>query len=235
MLWGFLFQWWAGVGGNFLRWWPPSTMWVGLLSFWPIGHWGIWIKSQGYDFQDGWGILRNCPQINAWSVPSHYLNQCCNIVNSNLKNKLEWNLKQNSYNFIQDDTFENVVWKMASVLSWPQCVKVDVWAAVIFFQDFEGMAHIVKFPWFDDDNQWYQVIPNGLYMSVGEDPHQLISPSWDSKVTSLVQRLRLSQQGFDVFSESYMAVSFGQLSLICRGIQGSFCVCAQPVRDDVTM
>ena len=32
----------------------------------------------------------------AWSAPSHYLNQWWNIVNSNLRNKLQWNLKQNS-------------------------------------------------------------------------------------------------------------------------------------------
>ena len=33
----------------------------------------------------------------AWSAPSHYLNQCWNTVNSNLENKLQWNLKRNSY------------------------------------------------------------------------------------------------------------------------------------------
>ena len=44
-----------------------------------------------------------------------------NIVNSKLKNKLQWNLKRNSYIFIQENPFENVVWKMASILS--QCVK----------------------------------------------------------------------------------------------------------------
>ena len=32
-------------------------------------------------------------------------------------------LKRNSYIFIQENAFENVVWKMAAILSRPQCVK----------------------------------------------------------------------------------------------------------------
>ena len=34
-----------------------------------------------------------------------------NIVNWTLGNKLQWNLKRNSYIFIQENAFENVVWK----------------------------------------------------------------------------------------------------------------------------
>ena len=44
----------------------------------------------------------------------HYLNQCWNIVNSNLRNKLQWNLNRNSYIFIQENAFENVVCEMAA-------------------------------------------------------------------------------------------------------------------------
>ena len=51
------------------------------------------------------------------------LNQCRNIVNSNLRNKLQWNLKRNSCIFIQENAFENVVCEKASILSGPQCVK----------------------------------------------------------------------------------------------------------------
>ena len=58
------------------------------------------------------------------SAPSHYPNQCWNIVNSNLKDKFQLNLKQNSYIFIQENAFENVICEMASILSQPQCVKV---------------------------------------------------------------------------------------------------------------
>ena len=34
-----------------------------------------------------------------------YLNQCWNIVNLNLRNKIQWNLKRNSYIFIQENAF----------------------------------------------------------------------------------------------------------------------------------
>ena len=56
-------------------------------------------------------------------VPSHYLNQCWNIVNWNLRNKLQWNIQRNSYIFIQENAFENVVCEMAVILSRPQCVN----------------------------------------------------------------------------------------------------------------
>ena len=56
-------------------------------------------------------------------VGANYLNQCWNIVNWTLRNKLQWNLNQNSYIFIQENVFENVVWKMSAILSRPQCVK----------------------------------------------------------------------------------------------------------------
>ena len=59
-------------------------------------------------------------------MPSHYLNQCWNIVNWTPWNKHQWNVNRNSYIFIQENPFENVVWKMAAILSRPQCVKGNV-------------------------------------------------------------------------------------------------------------
>ena len=38
-------------------------------------------------------------------------------------NKLQWNFNQNTYIYIQENVFENVVWKMAGILSRPQCVN----------------------------------------------------------------------------------------------------------------
>ena len=58
-------------------------------------------------------------------APSHYLKQCWNIVNSNLRNTHQRNLKWNSYIFIEENAFENVVWKMAAILSRPQWVNWD--------------------------------------------------------------------------------------------------------------
>ena len=45
----------------------------------------------------------------------HYLNQCWNIVNLNIRNKLQWNFKRNSYILIQDNGFENVVCEITTI------------------------------------------------------------------------------------------------------------------------
>ena len=42
-----------------------------------------------------------------------------NIANSNLRNKLQWNLKRNSYISIEENAFENVVYEMAAILLQP--------------------------------------------------------------------------------------------------------------------
>ena len=60
---------------------------------------------------------------HSWTAPIHYLNQCWNIVNWTLRNKLHWNFNRNSNIFIQENALEDVVCEMASILSRPQCVK----------------------------------------------------------------------------------------------------------------
>ena len=60
----------------------------------------------------------------AWTAPNHYLNQCRNIINFILRNKLQWNFNRYSNIFIQENPCHNVVWKMAAILSRPQCVKI---------------------------------------------------------------------------------------------------------------
>ena len=59
-------------------------------------------------------------------LPSHHLNQCWIVINWNLKNKLQWNSNRNLYIFIQENAFENDVWKMAVIFSLPQCVKLPI-------------------------------------------------------------------------------------------------------------
>ena len=63
-------------------------------------------------------------RLVAWPASSHYLNQCWNIVDWTLRNKIQWNLNRNSCIFIEWNAFENVVWEMAAILSRPQCVIV---------------------------------------------------------------------------------------------------------------
>ena len=54
---------------------------------------------------------------------SHYLNQCWNIVNWILGNKLHRNFNRNSNISIHENALEDVVCELASILSQPQCVK----------------------------------------------------------------------------------------------------------------
>ena len=58
-----------------------------------------------------------------WSAPSHYLNQFRNIVNLFLRNKLQWNINRNSFIFIHENAFENVVCEMVVILSRSQYVN----------------------------------------------------------------------------------------------------------------
>ena len=59
--------------------------------------------------------------IVTWLAPSHYLNPCWNIVNLILRNKLQWNLKQNSDNFIQENAFGKLVCIIVAILSVNCC------------------------------------------------------------------------------------------------------------------
>ena len=51
----------------------------------------------------------------AYSVPSHYLNQCWVIVNWTLRNKLQWNFNSNTKLNIHENAFENVC-EMVTIL-----------------------------------------------------------------------------------------------------------------------
>ena len=61
----------------------------------------------------------------AWSLigPSHYLNQCWVIVNSILRNKLQWNLTPNTKFFIHKNAARNIVCEMAAILYRGRWVK----------------------------------------------------------------------------------------------------------------
>ena len=48
---------------------------------------------------------------------NHYLNQCWEIVNWTLKNKIHWNLNSNTNIFIHENAFENIVCEIAAILS----------------------------------------------------------------------------------------------------------------------
>ena len=76
----------------------------------------------------------------AWPAPSHYLNQCWIIVNSTLRNKLQWNFNRNQYIFIEGNALENVVCKMASISSRRQWVNYSVVGTGILDNQFHAVA-----------------------------------------------------------------------------------------------
>ena len=49
-------------------------------------------------------------------APGHLLNQCGNIVDRTLRNKLQWSFARNSYILIHENPFENVVCVLAAIL-----------------------------------------------------------------------------------------------------------------------
>ena len=61
----------------------------------------------------------------AYSAPSHYLNQCCFIVNWPARSKLQWNFNQNTKVFIREIASENIVCGVAIVLSGGRWVKLQ--------------------------------------------------------------------------------------------------------------
>ena len=60
-----------------------------------------------------------CRLVGAKPLPEPMLENCY----LDPRNRLQWNVNRNLYIFIQENPFENVVWKMAAILSRPQCVK----------------------------------------------------------------------------------------------------------------
>ena len=84
-----------------------------------LTHWGrvtdIWVSKLTIIGSDN-GLLPGRRQ-------AIILTNAGDIVNSNLRNKLQWNLKQNLCVFSQENAFENVICEVASILSRPQCVK----------------------------------------------------------------------------------------------------------------
>ena len=77
---------------------------------------------------------------------SHYLNQCWNIVNWDPGNKLQWNINQNSWIFIKENPSQNVVWKMAAILSRPQCVNISL--------SFLQISLLMEVKWCKQNQNW---------------------------------------------------------------------------------
>ena len=52
----------------------------------------------------------------AYCLFGDYLNQRRNIINSNFRNRFQWNSMRDSYILIQENAFENDIYEMATIL-----------------------------------------------------------------------------------------------------------------------
>ena len=110
----------------------------------------------------------------AWTAPSHYLNQCRNILNLTPRNKLQWNFNRYSNIFIQENPFQNVVWKMAAILSRPQCVNTGnshAWKMVFILKRDKRCQRS-----FLTCDRWQSCTPMGTYQhTLARTPARLCS------------------------------------------------------------
>ena len=115
-------------------------------------------------------------------APSHYLNQCRNIVDWTLRNKLQWNFKRNSYIFIQENAFENVVWKMAAI-----CLGLNVLSQLAKWACPRGPPeNLQRTIWWRSDYAWHcgtlinkLCLSYILYNVCGKTMQDDSLPQWD--------------------------------------------------------
>ena len=101
------------------------------------------------------------------SSPNHYLNQCWNTVNWTFMNVLQWNFNRNSNIFIQQIAFQNVVCKMASILSRPHWVKHRLTTPKMTQSDVPLQANILSY----NSLQWRH---NGRDSVSNHQPHDCL-------------------------------------------------------------
>ena len=96
--------------------WIHRDRWIPRTNGQSRGNVSIWRRHHDYAglaqisvFMDGGWIIS----------PSHYLNQCWNIVNWTLENKFQWNLNQNLF------SFEKMCLEMTGNW-WPFCLCLNV-------------------------------------------------------------------------------------------------------------
>ena len=150
-------------------------------------------------------------QLVAYSAPSHYLNQCWLIVNWTLRNKLQWIFNQNIKISVHENASENIVCEMAAILSRERWLKTlrsrrTNWhSSDAIFKSFSGTKIVVFLFKF-----LFNVICSQRKMSM------------------IMKNI--------VFTKTNGKHLSGPLELQFRcHSQGSFRVCAEPMRDDVTL
>ena len=81
-------------------------------------------------------------------MPNHYLNQCWVIVNWTQRNKLQWNCNQNTKFFIHENASENIVCKMAAILSrvrWINKQLPSLYQISMMCHEYSSMPPVTEF------------------------------------------------------------------------------------------
>ena len=101
-----------------------STLNEQLISFKSLSRSDAWYWHKSRSINVLVAVMAYCPTTpSPDQATSHYLNQCWNIVNWTIGNKVQWNLNRTLCIFVLENAFEIVVWKLAAILSRPQCVN----------------------------------------------------------------------------------------------------------------
>ena len=61
-----------------------------------------------------------------WLAPRHYLNQCWIVLNWTPSNNIQWNFKENTTIFYQENVFKNALCNMAATLLWPPKCQIEI-------------------------------------------------------------------------------------------------------------
>ena len=125
LLMAWCFSTWASTDGLVL--WHQGNSWHSAEYYAPMN----FQLFRGYFIEAKWRIYiymyhltrPSLVQIMAWHLaPSHYLNQCWNIVNWNLRNRPQWNINRISYIFIQENLNAFQAGKLNFFGTRPNCV-----------------------------------------------------------------------------------------------------------------
>ena len=123
------------------------------------------------------------------------------IVNWTVGNKFQWNLNWNLYIFIHENALENVVCKMVSILSRPQCANTNPEECLNQHQC--KVTELEMLPW--PAHTWkLRAIHSSFTTSVSQagDSFNIQSPSW--LVSGIVWHITLK---FDRYLDSTAATT----------------------------
>ena len=141
----------------------------------------LWIRIYA-----NWVNIGSDKGLVAWSAPSHYLNQCWNIVNWTLKNKLQWNFNRNSCLFIQENAFENVVCQNGGHLFQGRWVNIRLCPDQLELYDLfiDQIVLLIEYP------QVFSLVGRFLHRKLVPEHRHVLTQASRNKLNIFVKRNR---------------------------------------------